>query len=260
MRAKGLVCRLELLRDRKEIIITGRWVKTLAIEFTMIKRTLLHTSAALLVVGLVAGCAMNRQEGRWQAFFEKNTAGWRGYRQTGFPAKGWVLENGGLHLLPKSGGGDIVTIKKYTDFEFEWDWRMGPKGNNGIKYLVTEDRPGVPGPEYQMVDDSTIPEAHHQTAAFYWVFPPRADKPLHPPGQWNHSRLVVRGNHVEHWLNGMKVLAYELGSPEVKTAVAVSKFKNAPGYGEKIPGHIMITDHTEETWFRNVRIRELPSK
>jgi hypothetical protein len=226
----------------------------------MIDQTLLRTVGGLMIASLLAGCATNRQSGRWQVFFEKNTDGWRGYRQTSFPTKGWVLENGGLHLLPKSGGGDIVTIKKYTDFEFEWDWRIGPKGNNGIKYLVTEDRTGAPGPEYQMVDDSTIAEANHQTAAFYSVLPARADKPLHPPGQWNHSRLVVRGNHVEHWLNGMKVLAYELGSPEVKAAVAVSKFQNSPGYGEKITGRLMITDHYEETWFRNVRVRELAAK
>jgi len=233
----------------------------MAIGITMIKnQTPVQSFAALMIAGLLAGCAIGPPAGRWQVFFENDTAGWRGYRQAGFPTKGWVWENGCLHLLPKSGGGDIVTIKQYTDFEFEWDWRISPKGNNGIKYLVTEDRPGVPGPEYQMIDDATIAEEKQQTAAVYWVFPPRADKPLHPPGQWNRSRIVVRGNHVEHWLNGMEVVAYELGSPETLAAVAVSKFKNAPGYGQKITGHLMITDHTEETWFRNVRVRELPPR
>ena len=213
-----------------------------------------------MIAGLLAGCATDRRAGRWQIFFEKNVEGWRGYRQTDFPTKGWVIENGGLHLLPKSSGGDIVTVRKYTDFEFEWDWRIGPKGNNGVKYLVTEDRPGAPGHEYQMVDDSITPEMNHQTGAFYSVVPPRSDKPLHPPGQWNHSRILVQGNHAEHWLNGMKVVAYELGGPEILAAVAASKFKNAPGFGTKITGHIMLTDHIEETWFRNVRLRELPVK
>jgi hypothetical protein len=227
----------------------------------MIKhQTLLRSFAALTVAGLLAGCATNRQAGQWQVFFEKNTDGWRGYRQTGFPTKGWVLEDGVLHLLPKSGGGDIVTIKKHTDFEFEWDWRIGPKGNNGIKYLVTEDRPKAPGHEYQMIDDTTVSDPRQQTAAFYGVLAAQANKPLKLPGEWNHSRVLVCGNHVEHWLNGVKVLACELGSPEVKAAVALSKFKNAPGFGEKITGHLMITDHNEETWFRNIRIRELPAK
>jgi len=221
------------------------------------RRAPFQSFAALVIAGMLAGCATNRQAGQWQIFFDRNTDGWRGYRQTGFPNQGWVLENGCLHLLPKSGGGNIVTVKKYTDFEFEWDWRIAPKGNNGVKYLVTEDRRSAPGPEYQMVDDDMVSEAYHQTAAFYEVFPPRAEKPLRPPGQWNHSRLVVRGNHVEHWLNDMKVLAYKLGSPEVKAAVAKSKFRSAPGFGEKITGRIMLTDHAGETWFRNVRIRDL---
>lgn len=213
---------------------------------------------AVMLTGLLAGCATKQRPGRWQVFFEKNTQDWRGYRQDAFPTKGWVLEDGGLHLLPKSGGGDIISVKKYTDFEFEWDWRIKAKGNNGIKYLVTEDRPGAPGPEYQMVDDASVADAKQQTAALYSVFAPRADKPLRPPGQWNHSRILVQNNHVEHWLNGVKVLAYELGSPQLKAAVASSKFKAAPDFSEKITGHIMLTDHTEETWFRDVRIRELP--
>jgi Domain of Unknown Function (DUF1080) len=87
--------------------------------------------------------------------------------------------------------------------------------------------------------------------------PPAAVKPTRPGGEWNASRLLVRGNHVEHWLNGAKVLAYELGSPETKTAVAQSKFRNAAGFGEKISGPIMLTDHQDETWFRNIAIREL---
>jgi hypothetical protein len=226
----------------------------------MKRKTSFRLFPALLLAGLLAGCATSRQAGRWQTFFGKNTDGWRGYRQSSFPAKGWVLENGGLHLLPKSNGGDIVTVRTYTDFEFEWDWRIGPKGNNGVKYLVTEDRPRAPGHEYQMVDDASVADPKQQTAAFYAVVPPRSDKPLRPPGQWNHSRILVRGNHVEHWLNGMKVVAYELGSPEILAVVAASKFKKALGFGTKITGHIMLTDHTEEAWFRKVRIRELSAK
>jgi len=214
-----------------------------------------------MIAGSLTGCASDRESGRWQVLFDgKTTQGWRGYGQTEFPTKGWVVEDGCLHLLPQSHAGDIITIRKFTDFEFEWEWRIAPKGNNGIKYLVTEDRPGAPGPEYQMVDDATVSNPKQQTAAFYDVLPPQVKTPVKPPGEWNHSRLVVQGNHVEHWLNGAKVLGYALGSPEVKAAVAASKFKNAPGFGEKITGHLLLTYHNDETWYRNLRIRELPVK
>ncbi len=222
--------------------------------------TLLQRLGTLMIVGLLAGCASDRHAGQRQNLFPRNTDGWRSYRQTSFPAKGWVLEDGVLHLLPKSGGGDIVTIREYTNFELDWDWRIAPGGNNGVKYLVTEARPNAPGLEYQMVDDAVISEPKHQTAAFYDVIPAWPGKPLHPPGQWNHSRLIVQGNHVEHWLNGKLVLAYELGSAQVKAAVAQSKFKNASGFGEKITGRIMLTDHNGETWYREVWIRALPPK
>ena len=234
----------------------------MAAELTMIKRqTFSLLVTALMIAGLAAGYAMDCQPGAWQSIFDgKTTTGWRGYRKTGFPAKGWVVEDGCLHLLPRSLAGDIITIRKFTDFELEWDWRIAPKGNNGIKYLVTEDRPGAPGHEYQMIDDATVSNPKQQTASFYAVLAPQANKPLHPPGEWNHSRVIVCGNHVEHWLNGVKVLTYELGSPDVKAAVALSKFRHAPGFGEKIAGHIMLTYHNDETWFRNLRIRELNAK
>ena len=130
-----------------------------------------------------------------------------------------------------------------------------------MKYLVTEKRTGTPGHEYQMMDDLGHPDSKsgpkRQTASFYDVLPPMENKPLKPVGEWNSSRVLIKGNHVKHWLNGSKVLAYELGSDEVKKGVAASKFKTAAKFGEKIQGHIMLTDHQDETWFRNVMIREL---
>jgi len=225
------------------------------------RQTLIQPLPVLILAGLLAGCTTHRQDESWQALFDgKTTQGWRGYRQNDFPAKGWVVEDGCLHLLPKRSGGDIITIRQFRDFEFEWDWRIAPKGNNGIKYLVTEDRPSAPGYEYQMIDDTLVTDPRQQTAAFYAVLPAHTGKALKSPGAWNHSRLVVRGNHVEHWLNGVKVLAFELGSPQVLAGVADSKFKNAPGFGEKITGHLMLTDHNGETWFRNLRIRKLSMK
>ncbi len=111
-----------------------------------------------------------------------------------------------------------------------------------------------------MIDDTGYPDKltpQQLTAAFYDVLPAAADKPVRPAGQWNSSRIVVRGTRVEHWLNGSNVLSYDLGSPAVKAGLAASKFKDEPGFGEKIDGHIMLTYHQDECWFRNIRIREI---
>jgi hypothetical protein len=141
----------------------------------------------------------------------------------------------------------------------EWDWKIEPGGNNGLKYLITDARSGAIGHEYQLVDDPrTGPK--HETASFYDVLPPQMPVPQKPPGEWNRSRILVQGNHVEHWLNGEKVLTYELGSPEVKAGVAKSKFKDVKGFGEKLKGHILLTEHHDAAWFKNIKIRELPPK
>ncbi len=207
---------------------------------------------------LLGACAADREPAGWKPLFDgKTTAGWRGYGQPDFPKQGWTVENGCLHLSASGGGGgDIITVEQFTDFELQWEWRIGPDGNNGIKYLVTEARPSSPGHEYQMVDDAVIPDPRHRTASFYDVLPPQTKPHVNPPGSWNESRIVIRGPRVEHWLNGEKVLAYELGSPAVQAAIAKSKFKDAHGFGDKIKGPILLTNHHRETWFRNIRIRE----
>ena len=155
---------------------------------------------------------------------------------------------------------ELITEKKFTDFELTWEWRLEVGGNNGVKYCVTEERPGAPGYEYQMIDDDKHPDAKfgpiRQTASFYYVLPAH-DRPTKPGGEWNTSRIVIKGNHVEHWLNGKNVLTYDLGSAEVKAGVAASKFSKQPGFGDKITGHIMLTYHQDECWYKNVKIREL---
>jgi len=203
----------------------------------------------------------------WTELFDgKTLSGWRPYgKPAGTPAgEGWKVEEGLLHKLPGVKGGDIITAKQYADFELAWEWRLAKDGNNGIKYCVTEQRPGAPGYEYQMIDDASDKwKGLHdkaKTAAFYEVLPPAADKPLRPAGEWNSSRVLVQGNRVEHWLNGQKVLAYEFGSEAVKAGVADSKFKKYPDFGAKLAGHIMLTDHNDETWYRKIMIRELPAK
>lgn len=201
----------------------------------------------------------------WRLLFDgQSLDGWHLYAKKSPPDAGWKVEDGLLKKVARQRGGDIVTDQTFVDFDLRWDWRVAAGGNNGVKYLVTEQRTSAPGHEYQMIDDVGHPDgklgAKRQTASFYDVLPPTADKPLKPVGEWNSSRVLVQGNHVEHWLNGKKVLEYELGSDAVKAAVAASKFKNSAGFGTKISGHIMLTDHQDECWFRSVKIRELPAK
>jgi hypothetical protein len=198
----------------------------------------------------------------WKLLFNgKNLDGWRGYNLPGLPDAGWKVEDGLLKTIPKVKGRELITREQFDDFELSWDWRVEPGGNNGIKYFVTEARPKAPGPEYQMIDDEKHPDGQrggtHQTAAFYDVLAPAADKPVKPGGEWNTSRIVTRGNHVEHWLNGRKVLEFELGSDAVKAGLAKSKFKSFPDFGTKSKGHIMLTYHQDECWFRNLKLREL---
>ena len=203
----------------------------------------------------------------WVELFDRQSLkGWRPYgKPAGMPVgEGWKVEDGLLHKLPGVKGGDIISVRQFTDFELEWEWRLAPGANNGLKYCVTEQRPGAPGYEYQMIDDQSekiktqVPKI--LTASFYEVLAPAVDKPLKPAGEWNVSRIVIRGDSVEHWLNGQRVLEYVFGSDAVKAGVADSKFKKFPDFGTKLTGHIMLTDHNDEAWYRTVRIRELPAE
>lgn len=197
----------------------------------------------------------------WQSLFDgRSLDAWRGYGREALPEAGWAIEDGTLRTIPKVKGADLITRKTFGDFEFTWEWRVAPGGNSGVKYFVTEERPQSPGHEYQMIDDAGYPGTltpQQLTAAFYDVLPAAADKPVRPASEWNSSRIVVRGTRVEHWLNGSNVLTYDLGSQAVKAGLATSKFKDQPRFGEKIAGHIMLTYHQDECWFRNLRIREL---
>jgi hypothetical protein len=221
-------------------------------------------AAALVAAGTALAAEQTntagQADGGWTELFDgKSAAGWRPYGGKGAIGEGWKVEEGILKKLAGKKGGDLVSEKKYGDFELYWEWRVAPGANNGVKYLVTEDQPGAPGHEYQMIDDLSEKWSKlapkDKTASFYDVLPPAADKPLKPAGEWNQSRIVVRGRQVEHWLNGAQVLTYELESEPVKAALAKSKFAKFPDFGKKIDGHIMLTDHGDEAWYRVIRIR-----
>ncbi|MCX7591174.1 MAG: DUF1080 domain-containing protein, partial [Kiritimatiellae bacterium] len=198
--------------------------------------------------------------GEWRFLFDgKTTQGWRGFGRKDFPRVGWVVEDGCLKHRARGGGGDIITEETFDEFELEFEWKLSQGSNSGVKYFVVEERREPIGHEYQVIDDPAYgfdkPAHKHQTASFYDVLAPTVYVHPRPPGEFNSSRIVVRGTHVEHWLNGVKVLEYELGSPEVMAAVKKSKFVNVRGFGTKMKGHILLQDHGGEVWFRNIRIR-----
>jgi hypothetical protein len=221
---------------------------------------------------------VTEKEQGWRLLFDgQTTTGWRGFQKEAFPTNGWTVTDGCLKCLGRKGG-DIVTSEKFNDFELTWEWKLSPKGNSGVKYFVDEKRrdavdakrPDAVGKvstfavahEYQMIDDNHYPEKladNQKTGAWYGVTPPKDAKPK-PVGEFNQSRLVVRGNHVEHWLNGTLVLAYDTDSAASRAGIAASKFKNVPGYADKIATPILLQDHSTIVWFRNIKLRPLPNQ
>jgi hypothetical protein len=196
----------------------------------------------------------------WRLLFDgQHSTGWRSFKRPSFPTQGWVIEDGCLRCALRGGGGDIITDEEFGDFELAFEWKVAPGANSGVKYFITEQRSSAIGHEYQIIDDVANEDAKagrlHQTASFYDVLPPLPGTESRPVGEFNQSRILVRGNHVEHWLNGRKVLEYELGSDAVKAAVAKSKFKNVAGFGTKIRGHLLLQEHGGGVWFRNLKLR-----
>jgi len=225
----------------------------------MILRGLLAAGLLFSAGGLEAGelTSAEKAEG-WKLLFDgKTTAGWRSFKKQTFPDKGWVVEDGTLKKVANVQGGDIITTNTFEQFDLRWEWKIPAKANNGIKYFITEERGGPIGHEYQMIDDATVNNPKQRTASFYDVLPPIEHSALKAPGEWNQSRVLVQGDRVEHWLNGVKVLEYQLGGEKVKAAVAASKFKDVKGFGERLKGHILLTDHRDEASFRSIKIREL---
>ncbi|MDB6129579.1 MAG: Hydroxypyruvate isomerase [Verrucomicrobiales bacterium] len=230
------------------------------------KKSLFNPAPAALLFSAVVflfSCASSHKDsaGQWRTLFDgKTLSGWHSFKKTTPPDKGWVVEDGTLHHLPGGGGGDLISDGEFLNFQLEWDWKVPKGANSGLKYLVSETREGGPlGHEYQLIDDENHADAKRgekwQTAAFYDVIPAHGRK-VNPVGQWNHSGVVIKGNHVEHWLNGVNVLEYELGSKEVMDAVAKSKFKGVKEFGTHFAAHFLLQDHHDEIWFKNIRVKE----
>jgi hypothetical protein len=216
----------------------------------------------------------------WRLLFDgKTLSGWRGLGYDTVPTAHWVVVNGAIKKIASGDvprvadgrplvGGDLMTVDSFVDFELSFEWKVTPGANSGVKYNVSETMSlaqggaGTPalGFEYQILDDDRHEDGklpNHRSAALYDLIAPNDRKQLRPVGEWNSSRIVVRGNHGEHWLNGQKVVEFELGTPRMDSLLAASKYKTIPGFGQKRRGHIVLQDHGDEVYFRDIKVRPL---
>ena len=201
--------------------------------------------------------AAERAEG-WQLLFDGETTDrWRGFRRQDMP--GWMVEEGELRRV--GGGGDIVTTEQFDDFELKVDWKVQAGGNSGIMFRVSEewDRTWKTGPEMQVLDDERHRDGRRPitSAGSNYALHAAAEGAVRPAEAWNEARILVNGGHVEHWLNGVKVVEYELWSDEWDELVAASKWDTLSGYGRQRRGHIALQDHGDWVAYRNIKIRPL---
>jgi hypothetical protein len=219
----------------------------------------------------------------WRLLFDgRSFRGWRGLGYDSVPNAHWVIANGGGGAIRKiaSGnvpklpdgqplqGGDLMTVDSFADFELAFEWKVTPGANSGVKYNVSEAfslanaaNHAALGFEYQVLDDSLSDDnqlATHRAAALYDLIAPAAGKRLRPVGEWNASRIVFRGKHGEHWLNGAKVVEFELGTPRMDSLLARSKYRSIAGFADRRRGHIVLQDHGDEVWYRSLKVREGP--
>jgi hypothetical protein len=231
--------------------------------------------AAVMMMGSTAvfgadGAAANtlteqeKQDG-WRLLWDgKTSEGWRSIKSDTFPEKGWEIADGVLTVLPKKeggGAGDIITRDTFTDFILKVDFRLTEAANSGIKYFFDPKVNGGTTLEYQVLDakhpDAALGRNGNRTvASFYDVLPAAGAKP-NPVGEWNTAMIVSKGPHVEHWLNGEKVLEFERGSEAFRKAVALSKFNKHPNWGEQTTGHFLLQDHNDRVSYRNLKVKVL---
>ena len=198
---------------------------------------------------------------QWQSLFDgQSFANWTRPDGSSVDAPAWEVVDGMLHLDRKKGsGGNLVSEQVYGDFELMFEWKVAEGANNGIKYRVNDFDGRMLGLEYQVIDDQNKPKLKpkHKTASIYDIYETKPHSALLPTGEFNRGRIVVRGNRLEHWLNGHLVAEATVGSEQWHQRIAESKFSDVPGFGVVPVGRIMITDHKDEVWYRNIFVRRL---
>jgi len=217
----------------------------------------------------------------WTLLFDgKTLAGWRGLGYPMVPAAHWVVADGAIKKISSGKvpvqadgqpleGGDLMSDASFGDFELAWEWKVTPGANSGVKYNVSEElstsippKHAAKGFEYQMIDDDRHPDGKlvmHRSGDLYDLFASNDRKHLRPVGEWNESRIVFVGKHGEHWLNGEKVVEFDLATPRMDSALAASKYRTIPWFADRRRGHIVLQDHGDEVYFRSIRIRQLDS-
>jgi hypothetical protein len=222
------------------------------------KRLVLGLALSLSLVGTVMAAPNEltpaEKSAGWKLLYDgKSLVGWRGFK-TPAPDKGWTAD-GALSPDAKTSK-DIITRDQFENFELTWQWKISPKGNSGLMFHVLEvgEETYQSGPEYQILDNAHGEKPPERAAALYALYPPSQDVSK-PVGEWNQSRLVVDHGKVQHWLNGVKVVEYEIGSADFKARVAASKFKQWPQFASGKSGHIALQNHGNPVWFRDLKIR-----
>ena len=213
--------------------------------------------------------AGNAQKSGWVYLFNgKSVAALRGYMMDSFPSQAWKVEDGALVAQTDVPNVDFITREKYKNFELSMEWAVSKGGNSGVFYYVVEksthqshngNSPNwLDNPEMQILDDIGFNDtaAIRSAGSMYDLIAPQ-NKVLKPVGEYNTARLIVNHGHVEHWLNGVKVVEYDLGSPKLKELISKSKFKNNPNFGQSTYGYIMFQHHGQKVWFKNIKIKTL---
>ena len=212
------------------------------------------------------------QTDEWISLFDGKTLnGWKRYNADNIGDL-WKVEDGMIVCYSEGGGeatstgGSLITVEQFDNFELMLDWKISPTGNSGLLYHIVEDtafsHAYITGPEYQLVDDDNFPSESglrdvQKTAANYDMYPASPDKKVNPPGEWNTAKIIYDNGHVEHWLNGEKVLEFEEGSDDWKSKYENSKWVDYQGWCEFKKGSIGLQDHGNYTWFKNIKIKKL---
>ena len=226
-----------------------------------------YTSFIALI--LLSGIANAQAVGKWVYLFNgKSTAQLRGYKMDGFPAEAWKVEDGALVTNPDVPNVDLVSKDTYTNFDLTFEWKMSKAGNSGVFYNVEETSAHQSGNgnspdwldniEMQLLDDIDFndKEPKRSAGSLYDLIAPQ-NKILKPVGQYNTGRLYVNKGHVEQWLNGVKVVEYEIGSKKLNDLIAASKYKDNPKFAKATSGHLMFQHHGQRIWLKNIRVKRL---